>query len=195
MKLDLTQAAGVPEEKQADVAYRMSQMETCSPRCYGKWRRFWQRTWSRLGGQVTEVGGVEAVAEMLNRTGRSTEMSVLDRLDALDPEAAEEIRNKMFTFNEISELNDQEVRMILQEVDKKDLAIALKGATDEMRDWIFANVSERVAKTIKKGMEFSGPVRNSEVEEVQLRIVQKVREPEEVGQMKIVRVDTGDTYL
>ena len=80
-----------------------------------------------LRGQPTEGGGVEAVAEMLNWTGRSTEMSVLDRLDALDPEVAEEIRNKMFTFNYIAELNDQEVRMILQEVDKKDLAMCPEG--------------------------------------------------------------------
>ena len=116
------------------------------------------------------------MAEILNRTGRSTEKAVLERLDAQDPELAEEVRNQMFVFDDIAKLTDREIQMILREVDTKDLSVALKGGSDELKDRIFGNVSERVGTMIKEEMDFSGPVRMSDVEEVQLRVVQVVGE-------------------
>jgi flagellar motor switch protein FliG len=148
-----------------------------------------------LTGQVTEIGGPKKVAEILNMTGRSTEKAVLEKLDSQDPEIAEEIRNMMFTFDDIARLTDREIQLILREVDTKDLAVALKGAQPEMQDRIFSNVSERVSTMIKEEMEFSGPVRLSDVEEVQLRIVQTVRQLEEAGQITVVRGETQDVFV
>ena len=148
-----------------------------------------------LAGQVTEIGGPKAVAEILNRTGRSTEKAVLERLDAQDPELAEDVRNQMFVFDDIANLTDREIQLILREVDSKDLSTALKGANDEMKDRIFANVSERVGTMMKEEMDFSGPVRMSDVEEVQLRVVQTVRQLEEAGQVTIVRGDSNDQFV
>ena len=144
---------------------------------------------------MTEIGGAKAVAEILNRTGRSTEKAVLERLDAQDPELAEEVRNQMFVFDDISKLTDREIQMILREVDTKDLATALKGSSQELKDRIFGNVSERVGTMIKEEMDFSGPIRMSDVEDVQLRVVQTVRQLEEAGQVTIVRGDTSDVFV
>jgi len=199
-QLDSSQAAGVlnglPEELQADVSYRIAMMENISPEVLRELEEsLAQDLQTILGGQITEIGGPEAVAEILNRTGRSTEKAVLERLDAQDPELAEEVRNQMFVFDDIAKLTDREIQMILREVDTKDLAVALKGGSEELQDRIFGNVSERVGTMIKEEMEFSGPVRMSDVEDVQLRVVQTVRQLEEAGQVTIVRGDSTDSFV
>ncbi len=199
-QLDSSQAAGVlnglPEELQADVSYRIAMMENISPEVLRELEEsLAQDLQTILGGQITEIGGPKAVAEILNRTGRSTEKAVLERLDAQDPELAEEVRNQMFVFDDIAKLTDREIQMILREVDTKDLAVALKGGSEELQDRIFGNVSERVGTMIKEEMEFSGPVRMSDVEDVQLRVVQTVRQLEEAGQVTIVRGDSTDSFV
>ena len=199
-QLESTQAAGVlnglSEEMQADVSYRIATMDNISPQVLRELEDSLARDLQAiLQGQITEIGGPKAVAEILNRTGRSTEKAVLERLDAQDPELAEEVRNQMFVFDDIAKLTDREIQMILREVDSKDLAVALKGGSDEMKDRIFGNMSERVGTMIKEEMEFSGPVRMSDVEEVQLRVVQVVRQLEEAGQVTIVRGDTSDSFV
>ncbi len=199
-QLDSAQAAGVinglGEELQADVAYRIATMESISPQVLRELEdSLAQDLQSIMTGQVTEIGGPKAVAEILNSTGRSTEKAVLERLDAQDPELAEDVRNQMFVFDDIANLTDREIQLILREVDSKDLSTALKGAGDEMKDRIFTNVSERVGTMMKEEMEFSGPVRMSDVEEVQLRIVQTVRQLEEAGQVTIVRGDSNDQFV
>ena len=170
-QLDSGQAAGVlnglPEELQSDVAYRIAMMENISPEVLRELEdSLAQDLQTILGGQITEIGGPKAVAEILNRTGRSTEKAVLERLDAQDPELAEEVRNQMFVFDDIAKLTDREIQMILREVDSKDLAVALKGGSEELQARIFGNVSERVGTMLKEEMEFSGPVRMSDVEDV-----------------------------
>jgi flagellar motor switch protein FliG len=199
-QLDSSQAAGVlnglAEEQQADVSFRIAQMENISPQTLRELEdALAQDLQALLAGQVTEIGGPKAVAEILNRTGRSTEKSVLERLDAQDPELAEEVRNQMFVFDDIAKLTDREIQMVLREVDTKDLSVALKGASEEMQDRIFTNMSERVGTMLKEEMEFSGPVRMSDVEEVQLRVVQTVRQLEEAGQVTIVRGDSSDSFV
>ncbi len=199
-QLDANQAAGVlnglSEELQADVSFRIAQMDNISPQVLRELEdTLAQDLQAILAGQVTEIGGPKAVAEILNRTGRSTEKAVLERLDSQDPELAEEVRNQMFVFDDIAKLTDREIQMILREVDTKDLAVALKGGSEELQDRIFGNVSERVGTMIKEEMEFSGPVRMSDVEEVQLRVVQTVRQLEEAGQVTIVRGDTSDAFV
>jgi flagellar motor switch protein FliG len=199
-QLDPSQAAGVlnglPEEIQADVSFRIAQMENISPQVLRDLEDSLANDLQAiLSGQITEIGGPKSVAEILNRTGRSTEKAVLERLDAQDPELAEEVRNQMFVFDDIAKLTDREIQMVLREVDSKDLAVALKGGSDELRDRIFTNVSERVGTMIKEEMDFSGPIRMSDVEEIQLRVVQVVRQLEEAGQVTIVRGDSTDAFV
>ena len=199
-QLDSNQAAGVlnglPEEMQADVAYRIAQMDNISPEVLRELEdSLANELEAILSGQITEIGGPKTVAEILNSTGRSTEKAVLERLDAQDPELAEEVRNQMFVFDDIANLTDREIQLILREVDSKDLAVALKGGSEELQERIFGNVSDRVGTMIKEEMQFSGPVRMSDVEEVQLRVVQTVRQLEEAGQVTIVRGDSTDTFV
>ncbi len=199
-QLDSAQAAGVlnglSEEMQSDVSFRIAQMENISPQVLRELEESLANDLQAiLTGQITEIGGPKAVAEILNSTGRSTEKAVLERLDAMDPELAEEVRNQMFVFDDIAKLTDREIQMILREVDTKDLAVALKGANEEMQDRIFGNMSERVGTMLKEEMQFGGPVRMSDVEEVQLRIVQSVRQLEEAGQVTIIRGDSNDTFV
>ena len=199
-QLDSVQAAGVlnglSEEMQSDVAFRIARMDNISPQVLRELEEsLANELQALLSGQITEIGGPKAVAEILNRTGRSTEKAVLERLDAQDPELAEEVRNQMFVFDDIANLTDREIQMILREVDTKDLAVALKGGSEEIQERIFGNVSERVGTMLKEEMQFSGPVRMSDVEEVQLRVVQTVRQLEEAGQVTIVRGDTHDVFV
>ncbi|MDA0711206.1 MAG: flagellar motor switch protein FliG [bacterium] len=199
-QLDPTQSAGVinglSEEMQSDVAYRIARMDNISPQILRELEESLAHDLQAiLSGQITEIGGPKAVAEILNRTGRSTEKAVLERLDAQDPELAEEVRNQMFVFDDIANLTDREIQMILREVDTKDLAVALKGGSAELQERIFGNVSERVGTMIKEEIQFSGPVRMSDVEEVQLRIVQTVRQLEEAGQVTVVRGDSNDVFV
>ena len=199
-QLDSNQAAGVinglTEDQQADVAFRIAQMDNISPNVLRELEASLAGELETiLSGQVTEIGGPKAVAEILNRTGRSTEKAVLERLDAADPELAEGVRNQMFTFDDIANLTDREIQLILREVDSKDLAIALRGASIELQNKVFANVSERVGEMMREEMDFSGPIRLSDVEEVQLRVVQTVRQLEEAGQVTIVRGDVHDQFV
>ena len=147
-----------------------------------------------LGGNQ-DVGGPKVVADILNLTGSSVEKNVLDQMDGQDPEVAEAVRNLMFVFADISKLTDREIQTLMREVDQKDLVVALKGSAEEMKDKILGNMSERVRTFITEEMEFLGPMRLSEVEEVQLRIVQQVRQLEEQGQISIVRGDSEDQFV
>ncbi len=199
-QLDSNQAAGVlnglSDEQQADVAFRIAGMDNISPHVLRELEASLAGELETiLSGQVTEIGGPKAVAEILNRTGRSTEKAVLERLDAADPELAEGVRNQMFTFDDISNLTDREIQLILREVDSKDLAMALRGSTTEMQNKIFSNVSDRVGEIMQEEMDFAGPIRLSDVEEVQLRVVQTVRQLEDAGQITIVRGDAQDQFV
>ncbi len=199
-QLDPLQAAGVlaglSEGKQADVAFRIAQMEHISPQVIRDLEEnLAQDLEAILSGQVTDIGGPKTVAEILNRVGRSTERAVLERLDANDPELAESIRNQMFVFDDISQLTDREIQMLLREVDTKDLGVALKGAAEDLRERILGNMSDRVAGMLREEMEFLGPVRMSDVEEMQLRVVQTVRQLEEAGQITVVRGDGSEVLL
>jgi flagellar motor switch protein FliG len=199
-QLDPTQSAGVlnglPEEMQSDVAIRIARMDNISPQILRELEESLANDLEAiLSGQITEIGGPKAVAEILNHTGRSTEKAVLERLDAQDPELAEQVRNQMFVFDDIANLTDKEIQMVLREVDSKDLAVALKGGSDEIQKRILGNMSERVSTSLKEEMQFAAPMRMSDVEEVQLRIVQTVRQLEEAGQVTIVRGDTNDVFV
>ena len=198
-QLDSAQAAGIlaqlPERMQSDVAYRIATMENITPNVIKQIEESLEQSLRDMLGGDQDVGGPKVVADMLNLTGSSVEKNVLDQMDGQDPEVAESVRNLMFVFEDISKLTDREIQTLMREVDQKDLVIALKAASEEMKDKVLGNMSERVRTFITEEMEFLGPMRLSEVEEVQLRIVQQVRQLEEQGQVTIVRGDTNDQFV
>jgi len=199
-QLDSSQAAGVlnglPSEIQSDVAYRISTMDNISPQILRELEAGLARELQAiLSGQITEIGGPKATAEILNRTGRTTEKEILERLDKHDPELAEEVRNQMFVYDDIAHLTDREIQLIIDETEFLDLAISLKGAHEKFSDRIFKIVGEEKSGELKEKMQYSGPVRMSDVEEVQLRIVKTVRQLEEAGKITIVRGDSNDKFV
>jgi len=143
----------------------------------------------RLGGLMAQtfqkVGGVEAVAEMLNLTDRATEKGIMEALESEDPDLVEQIRRLMFVFEDIMLVNDKGIQAVLKEIDTDELALALRTASDELKDKIFRNMSERAAQLLKEDMEYMGPVRVSDVEAAQQRIVDVVRRLEDAGEIII----------
>ncbi len=198
-QLDFAQSAGIlaqlAERLQADVAYRLATMENITPNVIKEIEEALEQSLKDILGGDQDVGGPKVVADILNLTGSSVEKSVLDQMDGQDPEVAEAVRNLMFVFADIVKLTDREIQTLLREVDQKDLVIALKTAEDELKDKVLGNMSERVRTFVNEEMEFLGPMRVSEVEEVQLRVVQQVRQLEEQGQVTIVRGDSEDEFV
>jgi flagellar motor switch protein FliG len=198
-QLEPAQASGIlaqlPESLQADVAYRIATMENITPAVLKEIEEALEASLRDILGGNQDVGGPGVVADILNLTGSTVEKNVLDQMDGQDPEVAESVRNLMFTFADINKLTDRELQILLGEVDQKDLVIALKAAEEELKDKILGNMSERVRTFVSEEMEFLGPMRLSEVEEVQLRIVQQVRQLEEQGQITIVRGDADDSFV
>ncbi|MFC1526024.1 flagellar motor switch protein FliG [Candidatus Latescibacterota bacterium] len=198
-QLEPPQAAGIlaqlPESVQAEVAYRVATMENITPSVLKQIEESLESNLKDILGGNQDVGGPKVVADMLNLTGGSVEKNVLDRLDAQDPEVAETVRNMMFVFEDLQRLSDREIQAVLREIEQKDIVIALKAASEEVKEKMLGNMSERVRAFIEEEMEFTGPMRLSEVEEVQLRIVQKVRQLEDQGQVQIIRGAGEDTFV
>ena len=198
-QLDPEQAAGIlshmSESVQAEVAYRMATLDNITPSVLKQIEENLEANLRDILGGHKDVGGPKVVADMLNLTGGSVEKSILDQLDTQDPEVAEAVRNMMFVFDDIHMLTDREIQVILREVEQHDLVVALKTASEEVKHKILDNMSERVRAYVEEEMEFLGPMRLSEVEHIQLRIVQKVRQLEEQGQIAIVRGAPDDTYV
>ena len=198
-QLDPDQASGIlgqlPERLQSDVAYRIATMENITPNVLKEIEESLEASLRDMLGGNQDVGGPKVVADILNLTGASVEKSVLDNMDAQDPEVAESVRNLMFVFDDIAKLTDREIQSLMREVDQKDLVVALKSASDELKEKVLGNMSERVRTFITEEMEFQGPMRLSEVEEVQLRVVQQVRQLEEQGQVTIIRGDADDEFV
>lgn len=180
--------AALPQEKQADVARRIAQMDRTSPDIIKDVEDILERKLSSLVTQdYTIVGGVDAIVQILNSVDRSTERHIMETLEIEDTELAEEIRKKMFVFEDILSLDDRSIQRVLREVDNSDLATALKGAVEEVQNVIFNNLSKRLATMIKEDMEYMGPVRLKDVEESQQKIVNIIRKLEDAGEIVISR--------
>ena len=153
-------------EKQADVAKRIAKMDRTSPDVIKEVERVLERKLSSLINQdYTIVGGVDAIVGILNTVDRGTEKHIMESLEIEEPELADEIRKKMFVFEDILLLDDRAIQRVLRDVDNNDLAVALKGANEEVQNVIFKNLSKRLAAMIREDMEFMGPVRMKDVEE------------------------------
>ena len=178
----------LPPEKQADVARRIALMDRTSPEVIKEVERVLERKLSSLINQdYTIAGGVDAVVNILNTVDRGTEKRIMESLEIEEPELAEEIRKKMFVFEDILLLDDRAIQRVLRDVDNSDLGVALKGANEEVQAAIFKNLSSRLAAMIKEDMEFMGPVRMKDVEEAQQKIVGIIRKLEDSAEIVISR--------
>ena len=180
--------AALPPEKQADVAKRIAQMDRTSPDIIKEVEKVLERKLASLVNQdYTIVGGVDAIVEILNTVDRGTEKHIIETLEIEEPELADEIRRKMFVFEDILSLDDKSIQRVLREVDNNEIAMALKGSTEEVQTVIFNNLSKRLAVMIREDMEFMGPVRLKDVEEAQQKIVNIIRKLEDSAEIIISR--------
>ena len=178
----------LPPEKQADVAKRIAMMDRTSPDVIKEVERVLEKKLSSLVNQdYTIVGGVDAIVNILNTVDRTTEKHIMESLEIEEPELADEIRTKMFVFEDILLLDDRAIQRVLRDVDNADLGVALKAANEEVQNVIFKNLSKRLAAMIKEDMEFMGPVRMKDVEEAQQKVVSVIRKLEDSGEIVISR--------
>ena len=180
--------SSLPPERQADVAKRIAVMDRTSPDVIKEVEKVLESKLSTLVNQdYTIIGGVDAVVEILNTVDRGTEKHIMETLEIEEPELADEIRKKMFVFEDILLLDDRAIQRVLRDVDNNDLAIALKGSNEQVQNAIFNNMSKRLAVMIKEDMEFMGPVRMKDVEEAQQKIVNIIRKLEDSAEIVISR--------
>lgn len=180
--------SGLPDDMQADIARRIALMERTSPEIVREVEAVLESKLSSLMDQdFTAVGGVKTLVDILNRVDRSTEKVILETMEKDDQELAEEVRKRLFVFEDIINLDDTSIRRILREVDTKDLALALKGSSQDVANRIYKNMSQRAGEMLREDIEFLGPIRLRDVEEAQQRIVQVIRRLDEAGEIVISR--------
>ncbi|MBD5519711.1 MAG: flagellar motor switch protein FliG [Lachnospiraceae bacterium] len=180
--------SALPPDRQAEVAKRIALMDRTSPDIIKEVEKVLESKLASLVNQdYTIIGGVDAVVEILNTVDRGTEKHIMETMEIEEPELADEIRKKMFVFEDILLLDDRAIQRVLRDVDNSDLAIALKGSNEEVQNAIFNNLSKRLAVMIKEDMEFMGPVRMKDVEEAQQKIVNIIRKLEDSAEIVISR--------
>ncbi|WP_405102199.1 flagellar motor switch protein FliG [Oceanobacillus sp. FSL H7-0719] len=198
--LDAEQAGQIlselPQEVQADIARRIATMDSTSPEIITQVEQVLESNLSSsLTEDYTQTGGIQAVVEVLNGVDRSTERTILDTLETQDPELAEEIKKRMFVFEDIVILDNRAIQRVIREVENEDLRLSLKVASEEVKDIVFSNMSQRMAETFKEEMEYMGPVRLRDVEDAQTRIVTAIRRLEDVGEIVIARGGGDDIIV
>jgi flagellar motor switch protein FliG len=175
---------GLPQQKQSEVIKRIASMDQTNPEVIREVEKGLETRLSDIVSQTFDkAGGVEAAASILNLSDRSTEKSILESLETDDPDLVEQIRRLMFVFEDIMLVNDKGIQAVMKEVDNDELALSLKTASDELKEKIFNNMSERAAQLIREDMEYMGPVRLSDVENAQQKIVDIVRRLEDAGEI------------
>ena len=180
--------SGLAPDRQADVARRIAVMDRTSPDVIKEVEAILEQKLASLVNQdYTIIGGVDSVVEILNSVDRGTEKHIMESLEIEEPELADEIRKKMFVFEDILLLDDRSIQRVLRDVDNNDLGIALKAANEQVQNAVFNNLSKRLATMIKEDMEFMGPVRMKDVEEAQQKIVNIIRKLEDSGEIVISR--------
>ncbi len=190
--LSPSQAAGIvgslPPDKQTDVAKRIATMDRTSPDVIKEVEDILEQKLASLVSQdYTIVGGVDSVVAILNTVDRGTEKHIMENLEIEEPELADEIRKKMFVFEDILMLDDRSIQRVLRDVENNELAVALKNANEDVRNAIFSNLSTRLADMIREDMEYMGPVRVKDVEEAQQKIVNIIRKLEDSAEIVISR--------
>ncbi|AFG35154.1 flagellar motor switch protein FliG [Fervidobacterium pennivorans subsp. shakshaketiis] len=180
--------SALPENLQIEVIKRISLLERASPDVVKEVEKLLEKKFAGVTTQtLSAVGGLDTAAEIMNNLDRSTEKAIMERLTYESPELAEEIRRRMFVFEDILKLDDRSIQLVLREVNTQDLAVALKGASEELKQKIFNNMSKRAQQLLKDEIEFMGPVRVKDVEEAQQKIINIIRRLEEAGEIVIAR--------
>lgn len=178
----------LPPELRADVAERIAVMENTPPEVVRKVEQVLEKKMSSVISQeMSKAGGPKALVDLLNRVDRQTERLILESLTENNPEMADNVKNMMFVFEDIVQLDDRAVQSVLKEVDARELAVALKGVPAEVQEKVFKNMSERAVNMLKEDMEFMGPVKLRAVEEAQQKVVASIRRLEETGEISIGR--------
>ena len=180
--------AELPEEIQSDVAYRIATMNNTSPMVIKEIEKVLESKLSSVvRNEMTSLGGVETLVDILNQVDRTTEKNITESLEREDAELADVIKSSMFVFEDIITLDDVSIQRVLREVEGKDLALALKGSSNEVANIIYKNQSKRAAQSLKEDMEFLGPVRLMDVEKAQQKIVSIIRRLDEAQEIIISR--------
>ncbi|MDR1444748.1 MAG: flagellar motor switch protein FliG [Treponema sp.] len=178
----------LPNEVQTDVSRRIATMDRTSPEVLREVERVLEKKLSTLSSEdYTTAGGVDSIVGILNLVDRASEKQIIEALEDEDPELAEEIKKRMFVFEDIVMLDDRAIQKVLREVDSQELSKALKSVDTEVQDKIFRNMSKRAAGMLKEDMEFMGPVRLKDVEESQQKIVSIIRHLEDTGEIVVAR--------
>ncbi|MBU8877829.1 flagellar motor switch protein FliG [Bacillus sp. FJAT-29790] len=198
--LDAAQAGQIlselPQEMQADIAKRIAVMDSTAPEIINEVEQILERKLSATVTQdYTQTGGIEAVVDVLNGVDRSTERTILDALEIQDPELAEEIKKRMFVFEDIVTLDNRAIQRVIRDCESEDLMLSLKVSSDEVKEIIYKNMSKRMVETFKDEMEYMGPVRLRDVEEAQSRIVAIIRRLEEAGEIVVARGGGDDIIV
>ncbi|MBD7907133.1 flagellar motor switch protein FliG [Sporosarcina gallistercoris] len=188
--------SSLPQEVQADIAKRIATMESTSPEVISEIEAVLER---KLSSTVThdysDTGGVDAVVEVLNGVDRATEKTILDALEIQDPELAEEIKKRMFVFEDIITLDNRSIQRVIRDCENEDLILSMKVSSEEVKDILFKNMSQRMAESFKEEMDVMGPVRLRDVEEAQSRIVATIRRLEDAGEIIIARGGGDDVIV
>lgn len=180
--------SSLPLDKQSDVAKRIAMMDRTSPDVIKEVESVLERKLASMINQdYTIVGGVDAIVAILTMVDRGTEKHIMETLEIEEPELADEVRKKMFVFEDILLLDDRAIQRVMRDVDNNDIAIALKVANEEVKNVVFKNISKRLAAMIQEDMEFMGPVRMKDVEEAQQKIVGIIRKLEDSAEIVISR--------
>ncbi len=180
--------SSLPAKIQTDVARRIALMDRTSPDIIKEIENVMeQKLSSIITNEYASAGGIDSIVDILNQVDRGTEKNILDELDEENPELADEIRAKMFVFEDIVMLSDRAIQLVLRQVETHDVALALKTASDDVEEIIYKNMSQRAAEMLKEDIEYMGPVRLREVEESQQRIVSVIRQLEDSGEIVIAR--------
>lgn len=188
--------AALNTDLQADIMRRIATMDRTSPEILREVERVLERKLSTLSSEdFTSAGGIDTVVAIINNADRTTERNIIETLEEDDPDLAEEIKKKMFVFEDIITLDDKSIQKVMRNVDNNDLSKALKSVDPEVQDKIFRNMSKRAAQMLKDDMEFMGPVRLKEVEEAQQKIVSVIRKLEEQGEIVVARGGDDDLVV
>ncbi|NDI33392.1 flagellar motor switch protein FliG [Chengkuizengella sediminis] len=187
--------SSLPQDKQADIARRIATMQSTTPEVIRQVERILEQKLSAtVSEDYTSSGGIDVIVQILNGVDRATERTILESMEIQDPVLSEEIKKRMFVFEDIVNLDNRSIQRIIRDLDNHDLQLSLKVSSEEVRDVIFKNMSGRMVETYKEEMEFMGPVRLRDVEEAQTRIVSVIRRLEETGDIVISR-GLGDDII
>ncbi len=188
--------AALPLEKQVSVARRIATMEQTSPEVIRLVEKGLENRISSVMGQsYNKAGGIASIAEILNVTDRGAERALLENLGQEDPELVENIRRKMFVFDDLVKLGDKDIQAILKNVETAQWAMSLKGTSPELKEKILGNMSQRAGTLLTEEMEFLGSVRLSEVEVIQQQIVDIIRRLEDIGEINLHQAEDTDQFI